>query len=282
MTTAPSAPVNRIIPLSIVDGPGARTVVFLQGCNISCAYCHNPETQRMCRSCGGCVAVCPAGALRMREKKVMWNRDACTGCDACLGVCRWSSSPKVVRMTPRQVMEAIAPNLPFIRGITASGGECTLYPDFLTSLFEMAGRLGLTRLLDSNGTADMETLPDLMAVTDGVMLDVKAWDREAYRALTGADDDAPVKKNLSFLYAAGKLEEVRVVCMPGWVDASAVIRGVRRTLGAGAANLRLKLIAFRRHGVRGEARDARPPASEEMEALLRIARAEGFAKPVII
>ena len=39
------APVNKIIPVSVVDGPGNRTAVFLQGCNISCAYCHNPETQ---------------------------------------------------------------------------------------------------------------------------------------------------------------------------------------------------------------------------------------------
>ena len=49
------APVNKIIPVSVVDGPGNRTAVFLQGCNISCAYCHNPETQNLCTGCGVCV-----------------------------------------------------------------------------------------------------------------------------------------------------------------------------------------------------------------------------------
>ena len=39
-----AAPVNRILPLSTVDGPGCRAAVFLQGCNLACAYCHNPET----------------------------------------------------------------------------------------------------------------------------------------------------------------------------------------------------------------------------------------------
>ena len=51
MTTALTAPVNKIIPLSTVDGPGARSAVFLQACNIACLYCHNPETQRLCIHC---------------------------------------------------------------------------------------------------------------------------------------------------------------------------------------------------------------------------------------
>ena len=38
------AVINRIIPFSSVDGPGNRTAIFLQGCNINCKYCHNPET----------------------------------------------------------------------------------------------------------------------------------------------------------------------------------------------------------------------------------------------
>ena len=49
---SPEAPINKIIPLSVVDGPGCRTSVFVQGCNIACAYCHNPETQQLCRACG--------------------------------------------------------------------------------------------------------------------------------------------------------------------------------------------------------------------------------------
>ena len=39
--------VRKIIAQSTVDGQGNRTAIFLQGCNIRCAYCHNPETQAM-------------------------------------------------------------------------------------------------------------------------------------------------------------------------------------------------------------------------------------------
>ena len=49
------AVINRIIPFSSVDGPGNRTAIFLQGCNINCKYCHNPETRKMCVQCGTCV-----------------------------------------------------------------------------------------------------------------------------------------------------------------------------------------------------------------------------------
>ena len=58
-----TAPVNKIMPFSAVDGFGNRTAVFLQGCNQNCLYCHNPETIHLCVGCGTCVGACPAGAL---------------------------------------------------------------------------------------------------------------------------------------------------------------------------------------------------------------------------
>lgn len=75
-------------------------------------------------------------------------------------------------------------------------------------------------------------LTGLMAVCDGVMLDVKAWEPVVHRALTGADN-APVKENLAFLSACGKLAEVRVVCAPDAVDVEAVLDGVAAALGPG-------------------------------------------------
>lgn len=64
--TKKSVPVNRILEYSLVDGPGNRTVIFLQGCNIACHYCHNPETQKICLNCGVCIEVA-------RQKHFQWR-----------------------------------------------------------------------------------------------------------------------------------------------------------------------------------------------------------------
>ena len=89
------APVNKIIPFSLVDGPGSRTAVFLQGCNIRCAYCHNPETQVECISCQACVKPCPAHALSIANGKVVWDNSICINCDNCIKVCQHKSTPKI-------------------------------------------------------------------------------------------------------------------------------------------------------------------------------------------
>lgn len=269
------APVNKIIPFSLVDGPGSRCSVFLQGCNIACAYCHNPETQNLCYECGLCVDECPAGALRKLGRHVRWDKSACVGCDSCIRVCPHKASPKIEWLTPRDVFGVVDSYQPFIRGITVSGGECTLHPEWMRELFALCREAGLGTLIDSNGTVDFSEHPDLLEVTDGVMLDVKAWDDEAFRRLTGASNDV-VKRNLAFLADAGKIEELRVVVVDGWNDPEATIDGMAEALAARVATTRLKLIRFRSFGVVGELADAPSPTDERMASLERCAREAGF------
>lgn len=277
------APVNKIIHSSVVDGPGNRTAVFLQGCNLRCAYCHNPETQNLCNSCGVCLAVCPGGALSLSaEGRVVWNEEKCVGCDACIAACPNRASPKVKWSSAEEVFVQIEKNLPFIRGITVSGGECSLYPDFLTELFRLSKAAGLSCLMDSNGMVELSAFPELIAVCDGVMLDVKAWDTGIHRQLTG-EENGPVKRNLAFLAKAGKLTEVRHVCVPGRADVKAVLEGVAQTLGPEeTAETPLKLISFRPFGVRGELSDMPQPPRVWMEELLREARGLGFKRARLI
>lgn len=282
MTAATAAPINRIIPLSTVDGPGARAVVFLQGCNLSCAYCHNPETMRVCNSCGVCLRVCPAAALRLEKNAVLWDSHACTGCDACLGACPNFSSPKVRWMTPGVVMDELRKEKPFIRGVTVSGGECTLYTAFLTELFAMARAEGFHCLIDSNGTLNFEDQPDLLAVCDGVMLDIKAWDPAVYAKLTGAADNHVIKTNLALLADKGLLQEIRLVCLDKFVDATAVLHGAASVLGKKTAQTRLKLIAFRCIGVRGELANFPSPTDDYMLEIYRYAVDSGFREIVLV
>ncbi|MEH7253120.1 YjjW family glycine radical enzyme activase [Neobacillus niacini] len=276
------APINKIIPLSLVDGPGNRTSIFLQGCNLACAYCHNPETQRLCNHCGICVSGCPSGALSISGGRVNWDPAVCISCDQCITVCPSFASPRVRNMTPDEVFQEVQKNIPFIRGITVSGGECTLYPNFIKELFTKARENGLTCLIDSNGTTDFTRFPELMELSQGVMLDVKAWDEEVYKRLTAGPTNSVVKKNLKYLADCNKLEELRIVCLPGEVDAEAVISGIAETIGEKIRSVKLKLIKFRRYGVKGRLQNTPTPDEAYMQGLLQLANGMGFEKAVIV
>lgn len=226
--------VRKIIAQSTVDGPGNRTAIFLQGCNIRCAYCHNPETQAM-------------------------------------------QAPEAQEMSVADVIQEIRKGIPFIRGITVSGGECMLQAEWLTELFSSVKDLSvetghsLTCLIDSNGTIDFAQHPRLMAVCDGVMLDVKAWDTDVYHRLTQSPDNSIVKKNLEWLLQHDRLTEVRIVCLPGRVDAENSLRNIAETFDSIGKKAPVRLLRFRPHGVVGELASHPMPTDEQMTQLQRLA-----------
>ena len=278
------AVVNRIIPFSSVDGPGNRTAIFLQGCNINCKYCHNPETRRLCINCAACVGQCPAGALSLgADKRVIWDPDACVQCDTCIHVCPNDSSPKVREMTPEEVYAAVKRQIPFIRGISVSGGECMLWPDFLKALFTLAKEDGLGCLIDSNGTIPLWEYPELLEVSDGVMLDIKAFDDRDHRSITDEGNEI-VLKNAVFLAKLGKLEEVRAVIVPDLYDGEKSIQGIGTLLAPyrNIREIRIKLIAYRPMGVREAYSHYQVPTPEFMTRLSDILKKMGFKDIVII
>ena len=172
------APVNKIIPFSSVDGPSNRMAIFFQGCQFNCRFCHNPETINICNNCGDCIKTCPVNALYFENNKVVWDKDRCVNCDTCIKTCKNSSSPKITYMSVDELLEEIERVRPYIEGITLSGGECTIHKDFIIELFPKVKKMGLTTLLDSNGSLDFEKNKEILEYCDGVMLDVKAVDKK--------------------------------------------------------------------------------------------------------
>lgn len=278
------APVNHIVDMSFIDGPGNRTVIFFQGCNFCCQYCHNPETIHICNHCGQCVSGCVHGALSQIEGKVFWNDELCVDCGACYKKCPYWASPRVHWMSVEEVMERIRKNRPFIRGITVSGGECSLHRDFLLALFRQAKSEDLGTLMDSNGGIPLAQDQELLELTDGIMLDIKAYDKDFHRRLTGREN-RQVLQNAIDLVQMGKLIEIRTVVFKEEEESYRTIVECGNLLAPYLKNQRrdvqYRLIKFRPIGVRGEASSWETPSQSEMEYLREKVLEQGFSRVII-
>lgn len=277
--TAVTAPVNKIIPFSCVDGFGNRTAIFLQGCNQNCLYCHNPETINVCRNCGACVKTCPAGALSMADGAVAYDFGKCCNCDTCLKTCTFDASPKIRNMTPGQLLDEVKTYFPFINGVTTSGGECSLYLDFLKEFYTKVKEAGKTTYMDTNGQVPLWDRKDLLDVTDTTMIDLKAGSEDDHVKLTGAELAVPVE-NIRQMAKMGKLYEIRTVVVPGVVDNLRTVE-LGSSLIAPYPEVRYKLIKFRHYGVRKNFAATKEPSDGMMEELKERAVALGVKEIVV-
>ncbi|MFV0361716.1 MAG: radical SAM protein [Suipraeoptans sp.] len=191
--------------------------------------------------------------------------------------------PGISKMSAEEVMEQVSKNIPFIRGITVSGGECMLYPEFVKALFKLCKEKGLGTLIDSNGSVDFRNHTELLDVTDGVMLDIKAWDNDEHLSVTDASN-TQVLANALYLAEAGKLYEVRTVVVPGLFDYEQTITETAKLLKPFLENedIRYKLIKYRNFGVRKEYKIYKSPSAELMKSLNDTAKAAGFKNVVVV
>ncbi|SCZ78343.1 radical SAM protein [Acidaminobacter hydrogenoformans] len=234
--------VKKILPFSSVDGPGNRSIIFLQGCSFRCGYCHNPETIAL----GSAVTT---GEIRLR--------------------------------TPDDVVQEVLKYKSFISGVTISGGECTLQPEFLLALVKALKKEAFHILIDTNGDFDQAYYERLRPWVDGFMLDVKSIDPEAHKKLAG-EDNQKVIENLHRMAGDRTLYEVRTVIVPDWPDNTATVTSVSKVLAEKSPSTRYKLIRFRPHGVVGLYKALPMPKETEMENLKKIASDAGLSQVILV
>ena len=123
--------ITEIQRFSLKDGPGIRTTVFFKGCNMRCAWCHNPETLEAaaqllfypsrCIACGRCFQVCPVQAHRMEGDRHVLDRSLCTDCGRCAEACYAGALVMAgQKMTVDSVMHEVLQDVIYYR---ESGGE---------------------------------------------------------------------------------------------------------------------------------------------------------------
>ena len=283
---------------SIHDGPGIRTTVFLQGCALSCLWCHNPESQasgpdlilrdNRCIQCGACVEVCPHGAITWTDGGPVTDRARCRRDGRCASVCYAEARALAGRtMTVDEVMEIVERDRPFYEesggGLTLSGGEPLLQPYFSAALLKAAKARGINTALDTCGHASWKSLDRLRHDVDLFLYDLKVMDEGRHRLYTGVPNHR-ILENLRSLAARGHKIVLRVPVVPGINDDEANLEDLRR-FAAGLPDLAgLDLLPYHRIGVDKYARVGRtyplpgtlPPARERIAAVAETLAAAGL------
>lgn len=231
-TSSATGCVFNIMRYSTQDGPGLRTTVFLKGCPLSCAWCHNPESQsgkpvavwrdKRCIGCGGCAEVCPAGAITKGEDRFLLDRAKCTVCGTCAQECPTEAREIIGReMSVAQVMAEVIRDLAFYEesggGVTFSGGEPLAQPEFLTSLLEACKSEEIKTCVDTCGAGSWSVFERIIPLTDLFLFDLKIMDPDRHRKSVGADL-GPILKNLRKLAESGAEIVIRVPIIPGLTD----------------------------------------------------------------
>ncbi|MDO5409106.1 MAG: glycyl-radical enzyme activating protein [Lachnospiraceae bacterium] len=312
--------ITNIQKYSIHDGKGIRTAVFFKGCPLTCAWCHNPETQSFaqelllypekCSGCGSCADVCPEHAVTMEaggrfleekecRKHPVTDSRLCTGCETCLDFCIQNAralSGKQYRTS--DLIKELEKDRAFYEqsggGITLSGGEVLAQDmEYVENLAKEIKKRGMQLAIDTCGAVKYERILRVLPWTDTFLYDIKLFEEEDARKWLGCEAALPLE-NLEKLSAdlpeTGTDIWIRMPVIGGVNDTE---KHMERT----AAFLKDKKIRYtqvnllpyhaagsgkyQQLGRQYKGKDFYTPSAEQMEMFAEILRRNGVSNVVI-
>ena len=204
MEDIPKARIFDIQRMSTEDGPGIRTTVFFKGCNLSCLWCHNPESisqksevewlHNKCIGCLSCKAACKHGALKFGDVKIQIDRNACINCLECVRACPANALISKTREwgIDELLHEVIKDRAYFENGnggVTVSGGEALLQHEFVLALLKKLKSEGVHTAVDTAGAVCWETIQKVTPYADLILYDLKVMDPNRHKEYTGIGND---------------------------------------------------------------------------------------------
>lgn len=236
---------------SYVDGPGIRTTVFFKGCNLRCAWCHNPESQKpapqmmfyanKCTNCGKCKEKCPSAL------------ENCTLCGKCTFFCPSDAREICGReYTATEIFTEIVKDKVFYDnsggGVTFSGGECMLQIDFLEETLKLCRENGIHTAVDTAGHVPFEYFERVIPYTDLFLYDVKCFDSKKHKTYTGAGNEL-ILDNLKRLLNDKRSVWVRIPVVPSVNDTHEEMKMIKDFLDRSGTPEKIELLPYHTMGL---------------------------------
>ena len=209
------------------DGPGIRTTVFLKGCPMHCAWCHNPETQKYksellfypnkCIGCSGCEMFCPNGVHTLNEKHLI-DREKCGLCGKCVENCPTGALEICGKeYTVKEILSEVEKDRAFYGesgGVTLSGGEPFAQGDAIIELLKSCKENGFSTAVETCGYADSDVILAALPYIDLFLWDIKDTDRGRHKRYTGVHNDK-ILRNLSLVNERNAKIRLRCILVSG-------------------------------------------------------------------
>ena len=234
---------------SVHDGPGIRTIIFLKGCMFRCKWCCNPEGQSF-----------DIQTMTIDGKSKTVGQDITVG----------------------ELMDIIACDMPYYRrsggGVTLSGGEAFLQPDFAAAIFKECKKRGINTAVESTGAIDFKNIEKSLPFIDYFLMDIKHINSDKHKQYIGSDNHR-VLENAVKISNAVKSYSIRVPVIPTFNDTEAEIEEIAK-FAATLKTEKMHLLPYHRLGQdkyagldrKYELTEILPPDDEKMHKLLTVAK----------
>ena len=227
-----------IARMTLHNGPGIRTLILFKGCPLSCLWCSTPEGQKgepeiaiypsKCIHCDRCVPVCSLQAIHLTNETISINRFLCNDCGRCADVC-YSEAIRLLgqRMTVEELVEEAKKDRVFYKhsggGVTLSGGEPLLNPDFTLRLLKALKEEGIGVGVDTCGHVPWASIEPMLPYIDFFLWDIKHMDSQKHREFTGVSNEL-ILQNARSVSDRNIPLYIRVPIIPGYNDSEENIR----------------------------------------------------------